>query len=123
MDQVKKTKIRIIELKNNESIYKITSSYLFIKKIKEIYLSEIKKKSTKSWKFSEETCQNICVFNSKIKILYKEKKEDSIKSINLDKKNSFMVKITKNYFYTFVNLDNKKGFILNFLNKKYKKKN
>ena len=122
MDKVKKTKIKIIELKNNESIYKITSNHLFLKKIKEVYISEIKKKSTKSWKFSEEACQNICVFNSKIKILYKKKKKDSNKSITLDKKNSFMIKIPKDYFYTFINLDNKKGFILNFLDKKYKKK-
>ena len=61
MDKIKKTKVSIIS-NGKENIYKVSDNPLFLRKIKEIYMSEIKPKSQKKWKFSRDTQQNIYIF-------------------------------------------------------------
>lgn len=120
MGKITKTKVKIISI-GKEHIYKVSDNSLFLKKIKEIYISEIKPKSKKKWKFSQDTQQNIYIFNTKIILLIKKNKLDKIKKIELNKKSSYLIKIPKKIYYTFKNIGNQKGFILNMLDKKYKK--
>ena len=67
MGKIIKQKVKVIPF-GRENIYKITDNAVFIKTIKEIYISEIKPKSQKTWKYSEDTQQNIYVLNSKIEL-------------------------------------------------------
>ncbi len=122
MGKIIKNKVKVISI-GEEKIYKVTDNYSFIKKIKEIYISEIKPKSQKKWKYSNQTQQNIYVFNSKIFLLIKKNKINKIIKVELNKKSSYLVNIPKKTYYTFKNVGSRKGFILNMLDKKYKKIN
>ena len=125
MDKIKKTKVSIIS-NGKENIYKVSDNPLFLRKIKEIYISEIKPKSPKKWKFSRDTQQNIYIFNARIILLTIENKinkNNKINKIKLNKKSSYLVQIPKKTHYTFKNIGSKKGFILNMLDKKFKKIN
>tara|TARA_Y200000002_G_scaffold77002_1_gene60537 strand:- start:3272 stop:3625 length:354 start_codon:yes stop_codon:yes gene_type:complete len=117
MGKITKTKVKIISV-GKENIYKVSANSLFLKKIKEIYISEIQPKSQKKWKFSRNIQQNIYIFNTKIILLIKENK---IKKIELNKKSSYLIQIPKKTHYTFKNVGSKTGFILNMLDKKFKK--
>ena len=99
-----------------------TQSVSFIKTIKEVYISEIKPKSQKTWKYSEDTEQNIYIFNSKIELSITNDLKKNKRIISLDKKLSYLIKIPKKTFYTFKNNGKKKGFILNMIDKKHKTK-
>ena len=123
MDKIKKTNVSIIS-NGKENIYKVSDNPLFLRKIKEIYISEIKPKSQKKWKFSRDTQQNIYIFNARIILLTIENKinkNNKINKIKLNKKSSYLVQIPKKTHYTFKNIGSKKGFILNMLDKKFKK--
>ena len=121
MGKIIKNKVKVISL-GNENIYKISNNAKFIKTIKEIYISEIKPKSQKTWKYSEDTQQNVYIFNTKIELSTTRDLKKKIKTINLNNKLSYLVKIPKKTFYTFKNTGIKKGFILNMIDKKYKTK-
>ena len=118
MGKIIKKKVKIISI-GKENIYKVSDNSIFLKKIKEIYISEINQKSQKKWKYSKNTEQNIYIFNTKIILLIKEIKTNRIKEIKLNKKFSYLVKIPKKTHYTFKNVGKQKGFILNMLDKKY----
>ena len=97
MDKIKKTKVSIIS-NGKENIYKVSDNPLFLRKIKEIYISEIKPKSQKKWKFSRDTQQNIYIFNARIILLTIENKinkNNKINKIKLNKKSSYLVQIPK----------------------------
>ena len=121
MDKIIEDKVKVISL-GKENIYKITDNEAFIKTIKEIYISEIKPKSQKTWKYSEDTQQNIYVFNSRIELSTTKDLKKKERIISLDKKHSYLIQIPKKTFYTFKNTGRKKGFILNMIDKKYKTK-
>jgi hypothetical protein len=121
MGKIIKNKVKVISF-GRENIYKITDNEVFIKTIKEIYISEIKPKSQKTWKYSEDTQQNIYVFNSKIELSTTKDLKKKNKIISLDKKFSYLIRIPKKTFYTFKNIGRKKGFILNMIDNKYKTK-
>ena len=120
MDKIIKTKVSIIS-NGKENIYKVSDNSLFLKKIKEIYISEIKPKSKKKWKYSKDIQQNIYIFNTRIILLIIEDKINKINKIKLNKKSSYLVQIPKKTHYTFKNIGSKTGFILNMLDKKFKK--
>ena len=121
MGKIIKQKVKVIPF-GRENIYKITDNAVFIKTIKEIYISEIKPKSQKTWKYSEDTQQNIYVLNSKIELSITKDLKKKNKIISLDKKFSYLITIPKKTFYTFKNNGKKKGFILNMIDKKHKTK-
>ena len=121
MGKIIKKKVKIISL-GQENIYKITDNEAFIKTIKEVYISEIKPKSQKTWKYSEDTEQNIYIFNSKIELSITNDLKKNKRIISLDKKLSYLIKIPKKTFYTFKNTGRKIGFILNMIDKKHKTK-
>ena len=75
---------------------------------------------------SRDTQQNIYIFNARIILLTIENKinkNNKINKIKLNKKSSYLVQIPKKTYYTFKNIGSKKGFILNMLDKKFKKIN
>ena len=119
MGKIIKKKIKILRLNTSENLYKITQNLKLLKSIREIYVSEIKPYSKKAWKFSNNINQNIFILNSKVKIYYKDGNIKKKKSITLSNKNLNLVTIPKKTNYCFVNIENKKGYIINLINKKY----
>ena len=122
MGKVLRKKIDVIKLNKNENLYKITQDKRLLNSFREIYVSEIKPRSKKKWKLSNYITQNIFILNSKIKIIYKNKFMKKNQSITLSNKNSYLITIPKKISYYFVNLGNTKGYIINFLNKRYQQK-
>ena len=122
MGKVLRKKIDVIKLNKNENLYKITQDKRLLNSFREIYVSEIKPRSKKKWKLSNYITQNIFILNSKIKIIYKNKFMKKNQSITLSNKNLYLITIPKKISYYFVNLGNTKGYIINFLNKRYQQK-
>lgn len=122
MDKILKKKIEIKKINKFENLYKITQDKKFLSTLREIYVSEIKPYSKKKWKLSNYITQNIFILNSKIKIIYNDQFTKKNKSVTLSNKNSYLITIPKKIRYNFVNMDSKKGYIINLLNKRFLEK-
>ena len=122
MGKVLRKKIDVIKLNKNENLYKITQDKRLLNSFREIYVSGITPRSKKKRKLSNYITQNIFILNSKIKIIYKNKFMKKNQTITLSNKNSYLITIPKKISYHFVNLGNTKGYIINFLNKRYQQK-
>ena len=90
------------------------------KRFEECYISEIKTKQIKAWRYHKKNSQKILVINGKCRIvLFKNKKFliYTLKSTNLK-----ILNIKNKTWYGFYNPTNKKVRILNFVDKLFNEK-
>lgn len=113
--KVKKNKV--IDLKKKGKIIKFFyGEDKFLKKIKEVYFSEVPPKVIKDWKFHNNRNQIMTVVKGEIILEYKKKKEDIPKKIKLSlKKNSIKIYIKKKTYYKFRCVSKENALIANII--------
>ena len=92
----------------------------FFKNFGECYISEIKPKKIKAWRYHKKNSQKIFLIEGKCKVILIKKK--IIKKFILNSTNPSMLIIPKKTWYGYKNLVNKKIKILNIIDNKYNKK-
>lgn len=120
-----KNKIKEIKLKEighpKGDITKIlTKDSIFFQNFGECYLSEIKPKKIKAWRYHKRSTQRIFLISGKCKIVGINGKK--IYKINLSEKDKKLIIIPPKYWYGFKNTGFKKVKLLNITNKKYNEK-
>jgi dTDP-4-dehydrorhamnose 3,5-epimerase len=107
------------KIKNSQGdILKILSKKdKYYKNFGECYISEIKPKKIKAWRYHKKSQQNIVVIDGKCKIVLLTNKRFVI--YNLSSKNLKMLIIPKKIWYGFYNFTKNKTKILNITDKIY----
>jgi dTDP-4-dehydrorhamnose 3,5-epimerase len=111
--------LNIKKIKNSQGdIFKILSKKdKYYKNFGECYISEIKPKKIKAWRYHKKNQQNIVVIEGKCKIVLLMNKK--FVSYNLSSKNLKMLIIPKKIWYGFYNFTKNKIKILNIIDKIY----
>tara|TARA_X000000950_G_scaffold246070_1_gene303273 strand:- start:468 stop:827 length:360 start_codon:yes stop_codon:yes gene_type:complete len=113
--KIKKNKV--IDLKKKGKILKFYyGNEKFLKKIKEVYFSEVPHDINKDWKFHENRNQIMTVIKGEILFQYKKKKNDKPKKIKLSfRNNPLKIYIPKKTFYTFSCISKTNALIANII--------
>jgi len=109
-------KIKIIKNPKGD-IFKLLSkkSNLFVK-FGEIYLSEIRPKKFKGWKYSDKHTQTLTVIKGSVEFKLKKGSLKKTKTISFPK-NLYILKIPPKTYYSFKCKNNTSSIILNLTNK------
>ena len=110
-------KLKVIKHQKAKIIKILKKKDIFFKKFGECYISEIKPKQIKAWRFHKKNSKKIFLLDGRCKIVILNKKK--INSYILNSKIASLLIIPKNCWYGFKNLTNKKIKILNIIDNKY----
>tara|TARA_B100001057_G_scaffold496753_2_gene599038 strand:- start:567 stop:962 length:396 start_codon:yes stop_codon:yes gene_type:complete len=113
-------RLKIVKNSKGNIIKILSRNDTFFKKFGECYISEIKSKKIKAWRYHKRNSQKIVLIDGKCKVVLINKKK--IKSYILNSKINSMLIIPKNIWYGYYNLTKKKIKILNIIDDKYDKK-
>ena len=118
--KIKKNKV--VDLKKKGKVVKFYyGNEKFLKKIKEVYFSEVPTNINKDWKFHENRNQIMTVVKGEILLKYKKKKNENPKQIKLSFKNDFLkIYIPKKTYYTFECVSKTRALIANIIDENVK---
>lgn len=113
-------KLKIIKHKKGNIIKILSKKDIFFRRFGECYISEIKSKQIKAWRYHKKNAQKIFLIEGKCKIILLNKKKVNTYILNsIDAK---LLIIPKNTWYGFQNLTNRKIKILNIIENDYDEK-
>lgn len=119
MDKIKFKKLKVTEIKNG-NIFHIFKNSKSIKKINEIYCSQIKFGKIKAWKKHHKTNLKLVVPYGKVKFVILNKKK--FYSIVIGEKNFGLITIPSGCWYGFKGVNQSKSLIVSFIDHKFSEK-
>ena len=115
---VKFEKVKIINNPKGNLLKIISKKSKLFNKFGEIYLSEVKPKQFKGWKYHDKNTQLLTVVKGSVEFQFIKKKKRLKKTISFPK-NLFIIKVPPKTQYCFKCKSNSKSIILNLTDKVY----
>ena len=113
---IKKKKIKVIKNPKGKIIKFVNYKELPLKKIEEIYFSEVKPNKFKGWKFHNSRNQYLTVVTGSVEFSFKKKINSKIKKILINsEKDLYSIFIPKKVFYSFKCNSKSKAIIINII--------
>ena len=112
---IKKNKITVIKNSKGNIIKFINFNKLPLKKLGEIYFSEIKPNIFKGWKYHNSRNQYLTVLSGNVEFSFKKKINSKIKKISISSKNPYAIFIPKKIYYSFKCHSKNKAIIINII--------
>lgn len=113
---IKKIKIRLVKKKKLKIIKFANIKKLPLKKLGEIYFSEVEPNLWSKWKFYEKRNQYLTVASGSVEFLYKEELKGKKKKIILNSsKHPFALYIPEKHYYCFKCISKNKALIINII--------
>ena len=110
-------KLKVIKHQKGNIVKILNRKDPFFKKFGECYISEIKSRQIKAWRYHKKNSQKIFLIDGKCKVVLINKKKIKYHVLNSKIASLFMIPI--NTWYGFQNLTNKKIKILNIIDNNY----
>ena len=112
---IKKYIIKVIENSKGNIIKFADFKKLPLKKMGEIYFSEVKPKVFKGWKYHNSRNQYLTVISGNVDFFFKKKINSKIKKVSISSQKPYAIFIPKKIYYSFKCCSKNKAIIINII--------